>query len=239
MTGPHPSALPPGIRRLIVAVDLAGYSRHDHIRQLNDQRRLMDVMSRMCAETGVKRDACLRQPQGDGELLLLPPGLDEGRAVPGLVRELATAVQEVNRDLGEDARLRLRAALHQGIVHEGVNGFVSRAVVRACRLLDSKALRQALADLPACELALAVSDQLYEDVLEHGYRGLDPERFRRYRVEMPEKHFAADAWVYLSFDPKRLAASAPSPSQSPTSQPFPPLPTPQQLAPHLFRNGPG
>ncbi|MEU6092572.1 hypothetical protein ABZ865_38515 [Streptomyces sp. NPDC047085] len=236
MTAPD-RPVPPGIRRLIVAVDLVGSSRHDHLRQLNTQRRLVELMQRVCAEAGVDRDACLRQPQGDGELLLLPPGLDEGRVVPGLVRELSIALREVNRDLGDEARLRLRSALHQGIVHEAANGFVSRAVVRACRLLDSPVLRQAMSCLPACELALAVSEQLYEDVLEHGYRGLDPDRFQRYRVDMPEKGFSADTWVYLSFDLGRLAAGT-----APPTPPLPalaPLPTPQEVAPHLFRNGPG
>jgi len=219
--------VPPGVRRLIVAVDLVGSSRHDHLRQLNAQRRLVEIMQEACAEAGVDRDDCLRQPQGDGELLLLPPGLDEGRVVPGLVRELVVAVREENRDLGEEARLRLRVAVHQGIVHEGANGFVSRAVVRTCRLVDSPPLRLAMTNLPACELALAVSDQLYEDVLGHGYRGLDPEKFLRYRVEMPEKGFSADAWVYLSFDPKRLAATM--------NTPLPPIPPPWEVAPNLFR----
>jgi hypothetical protein len=197
--------VPPGVRRLIVAVDLVGSSRHDHLRQLNAQRRLVEIMQEACAEAGVDRDDCLRQPQGDGELLLLPPGLDEGRVVPGLVRELVVAVREENRDLGEEARLRLRVAVHQGIVHEGANGFVSRAVVRTCRLVDSPPLRLAMTNLPACELALAVSDQL----------------------EMPEKGFSADAWVYLSFDPKRLAATM--------NTPLPPIPPPWEVAPNLFR----
>ncbi|MBX9392077.1 hypothetical protein K4749_00305 [Streptomyces sp. TRM72054] len=230
MTDLNGAVLPPGIRRLIVAVDLAGYSRHDHLRQLNAQRRLMEVMQRVCQETGIDRDSCLRQPQGDGELLLLPPALDEGRVVPGLVQELSTAVREINRDLHDEARLRLRAALHQGIVHEGANGFVSRGVVRACRLLDSPLLREALNTLPACELALAVSDQLFEDVLEHGYRGLDPARFSRYRVEIPDKGFAADTWLYLSFDPQRLAAA--------TNAPMPPIPPPWEVAPNLYQNHP-
>jgi hypothetical protein len=240
MTTPYRHTVPPGVRRLIVAVDLVGYSRHDHLRQINAQRRLLGIMERVCEENGIDREHCLRQPQGDGELLLLPPGLDEGRAVPGLIGELGIAIREVNRDLGDEARLRMRAAVHQGVVHEAANGYVSRAVVRTCRLLDSPQLRWAMENMPACELALAVSDQLYEDVLEHGYRGLSPERFARIRIEMPEKGFVADAWVHLCFDPQRAAAIQQAmAAQAQAVAALPPVPPPQQLAPRLFRRNKG
>ncbi|MFC9331369.1 hypothetical protein [Kitasatospora sp. NPDC057015] len=231
---------PAAVRRLVVAVDLAGSTRQDHLRQIATQRRLSDVLEAACAEAGIDRPACLRQPQGDGELLLLPPGIDEGRVVPDFVRELGIALREVNRDLSDAARLRLRAALHQGVVHESAGGFVGRAVVRAFRLLDSAELRAVLRDQPRCELALIVSGQLFEDVLEHGYRGLDPQGFRQVRVEAPEKGFSGEGWVHVVLGPPPAAPPAAS-----AARPWsggsgglvepPPVPRPEEVAPHLFR----
>ncbi|MEU9334282.1 hypothetical protein AB0D49_14160 [Streptomyces sp. NPDC048290] len=241
-------SIPPALRRLILAVDLVGYSTLDHLRQLAVQQRLVEVMERACAGADVDRAACTRQPQGDGEVLLLPPALDEGRVVPRLVQQLALSLRQMNRDLALDSRLRLRAAMHQGIVQEAANGFVSRAGVRTCRMLDSSAPRTVMETLPACELALVVSESLFEDVLEHGYQGLDPDLFVRYRTDLPAKKFATEVWMYLAFTPELLpppstaptASPAPSPPPSPGPAPGrfpvpPPVPTPEQVAPALYQ----
>ncbi|GHH81930.1 hypothetical protein GCM10018781_65580 [Kitasatospora indigofera] len=239
------SRAPAAVRRLVVAVDLAGSTAQDHLRQIATQRRLADVLEVACAEAGIDRPACLRQPQGDGELLLLPPGIDEGRVVPDLVRELGIALREVNRDLSDAARLRLRAALHQGVVHEAAGGFVGRAVVRAFRLLDSAELRAVLREQPRCELALIVSGQLFEDVVEHGYRGLDPQAFRQVRVEVPEKGFAGDGWVHVVLAPPAVPPAAPPAGPAGAGRgggprpvapaDLPPVPRPEEVAPRLFR----
>ena len=69
------------MRRLIIAVDLEHYS------QLPDsgQRQAQQAMSELLSEAGqhgaLERAQWEIQPQGDGELALLPPGIDEAAVI--------------------------------------------------------------------------------------------------------------------------------------------------------------
>jgi hypothetical protein len=99
--------------------------------------------------------------------------------------------------LGADARLRLRVALHQGITHLAENGFGGSAVVVVCRLLNAPELKGALKDNPSVDLVLIVSEQLYRDIVEHNYRDLRAETFRKVHVRDRAKGFETDAWIHV------------------------------------------
>jgi hypothetical protein len=78
----------PGIRRLCIAVDLEGYSRRDNLSQLSAQSELVQVLEQACTKAQLERTYWEKQPQGDGELALLPSGVDETRVIPDFVHEL-------------------------------------------------------------------------------------------------------------------------------------------------------
>lgn len=185
-----------GTRRLCVAYDVEQYSQRGTRREYATQRRLSDVLSFALTEAGQTPGDYALQEQGDGGLALLPTGgtVDEPRLIVGLLRALTNALTELNEDLVERAWVRLRVALHEGVVHEAPHGYVGPAVIEVCRLRDAGPVRDALAASRA-PLVAVVADGLYRDVLSQGYHGLPGSAFTP--VDVRVKTFSARAWIYL------------------------------------------
>ncbi|MEV7193585.1 hypothetical protein AB0N81_17510 [Streptomyces sp. NPDC093510] len=208
--------LPPGLRRLCLAVDIEKYSARDNADMIRLQRVLLRTLRVACTRAGVRWETCGRQAQGDGYLLVLASGVDETRVVPDLLVGLAAGLSSANgphpeappddslREGGPKSAgdrttrpLRMRASLHQGIVHEADSGWAGSAVVELFRVLDCDQLRQALASDASAVLAVAFSNSLYQDLVAHGYAGLSPDGFHRVDVRNAAKGFSATAWIRL------------------------------------------
>jgi hypothetical protein len=195
-----PAALPNGHDpsvRLCLAVDIERYSRFRTPEAVRAQERLLQVVTRMCRHAGIRDDQAEAQPAGDGQFVVFQPGLDDSTVIPALVYGLELALAEVNNDLNERARLRLRVALHRGHLHLGTNGYAGVASIAVHRILDSQPARRTLGEHPEADFALIVPDSLYGDVIAHGYGLLWPSRFAPVDVEMPAKDFSERAWVYV------------------------------------------
>jgi hypothetical protein len=200
------SAVPPAIRRLCLAVDIVAYSGRSRAEQIDVQTRLLWTMVQGCQVAGVSPARCDRQDSGDGQILILPPGIDEARVIPDLVGGLLTALHRVNNPVGPGRRIRLRVSMGQGAIQIGQTGFIAPAVVTVCRLLDSDVLRDAIRAKPDSDAALIVTSDLYDDMFGQGYGGLPASGFIRVSVDKPEKGFAADAWLQVPDAGPLLAA---------------------------------
>ncbi|WFE29286.1 hypothetical protein O7623_08890 [Solwaraspora sp. WMMD791] len=196
---------PPGVRRLCVVVDIEGYTRRLHPQQIDVQRRLLLVVRRACADAGIDLSRSGRQDRGDGLLIVLPAGIDESKVVPGFLHCLNEALYDANDRPGPGGRIRLRAALSQGIVHVAATGYAGDAVVHACRLLDSAVLRTALVEHQNSDLALIVDDTLFHSIVEQEYGGLYARSFRPVEVVIEEKQFQASAWIQVPGRPPHAA----------------------------------
>ncbi|MFC9504393.1 hypothetical protein [Streptomyces sp. NPDC057002] len=172
------TAWPGGVRRLAFVVDTADSGARTVPRQAAAQERLLAALQEACAAAGIDRDTCDRQDQGDGELLILPPGVVETTAVPELLRVLTLALRRDNLGRTEPERLRVRTAAAVGIVHRSALGFAGDGVVEACRLVDAAALKEAFRAAPWAEVSFAVGEELYRDLVRHGYDGLPPAGFQ-------------------------------------------------------------
>lgn len=199
------SVPPPGIRRVSLVVDVEGFSRHRPPEQIDVQRRLVLVMRHACAIARIDLTRSGRQDTGDGQLIVLPPGIDESRVLPGFINGLIDMLYDVNARPVPSGRIRLRAALSQGLVHVTEAGFAGDSVISACRLLDSPILRQELREHRDSDLALIVTSDLYTDVMAAGYPGLPPDGFHEVTVEIPEKHFRTLAWILVPGQPPHAA----------------------------------
>ncbi|MFF5125662.1 hypothetical protein ACFY41_01805 [Streptomyces syringium] len=208
--------LPPGRRRLCLAVDIEKYSARHNADMIRLQRDLLRVMRAACSRAAVDWYNCGRQAQGDGYLLVLPPDTDETRVVPHLIDGLADALASVNREQHRHApgpsspRTRMRTALHHGIVHEADSGYAGSAVVELFRLLDSDPLRACLANDQSTDLVIAFSDRLYQDLAIHGYEGLSPAAFEQVQVKVTAKQFTGTAWIRSHFRNPPFDDSTPS-----------------------------
>lgn len=194
-----------------MAYDVEHYSGRGTRREYATQQRLADVLEFAFREAGVDPERREVQEQGDGGIALLSIGgdVDEPRLIVGLLNALRTGLAELNEDLTEQARIRLRVGLHEGVVHRAAHGYVGPAVIEVCRLRDADAVRSALASSDAPMVAV-VADGLYKDVLSQGYHGLPGSAFTP--VEVQVKSYCGKAWIYLPGGGHAPAAGLPAPS---------------------------
>jgi hypothetical protein len=158
------------------------------------QTRLRTIMDFACRRARLLAPA--KQDRGDGQLVIPLPGVNEARAVPGLVTGLVHALHEANSRWGAFGRIRLRAALTQGAIAKGATGYEGPAVVSACRMVDCELLRHELRLAAGSDLALLVADDLHRDVVAQGFAGLSGDDLRRVSVQA-KGSFHAIAWLYL------------------------------------------
>ncbi len=203
-----------GIRKLCVAYDVEHYSGRGTRREFQTQQRLADILDFAFREAGAPQAGREVQEQGDGGIAFLPTGgtVDEPRLIVGLLNALQTGLTELNEDLVEAAKVRLRVGLQEGVVHRAAYGYVGPAVVEVCRLRDADAVRQALAGSGG-PLVVAVADSLYRDVLAQGYHGLPGSAFTP--VDVHVKTFSGTAWLYRPGADGRPAPPEPAPDGEP------------------------
>ena len=168
--------------RLVVAVDVEKYSTRDAREQLRAQTELQRILSVAAQNAGLDQREWYEQVSGDGELVVLPEDVDVSAVVSGFPREVESVLNETNRNSGLGLRLRFRMALHLGTLTPGPFGPAGDAPIVVSRLLDAKPLRKLLADQQDRDLALIVSQTLYQDVVRTGFCSLDPEEFQAVRV---------------------------------------------------------
>ncbi|WP_207943274.1 hypothetical protein [Actinomadura sp. KC345] len=171
--------------RLLLAVDIKGYSARTPRMQLQAQADLLDAMEAAAEEAGLDRGRCLQQVSGDGELAVLPGDDDIVTVVGTYPAALERALAETNRRAAPDRRLRVRFAFHHGALVMGPStafGPAGDAPVVVSRLLDARPLRRYLTVHPERNVALIVSDQIYREVVCSGFCALPPEHFQQIRT---------------------------------------------------------
>jgi hypothetical protein len=93
-----------------------------------------------------------------------------------VVPTLAELLADYDDTRRPEQRLRLRAVLHAGEVHQDIRGPFGEALDIAFRLLDAPEVKQAFR-LSAGPLLLVVSDDIYKTIVRHGYDGIDERAF--------------------------------------------------------------
>ncbi|MEV8021700.1 hypothetical protein AB0O76_36305 [Streptomyces sp. NPDC086554] len=185
-------------RRLLLAVDAEGYGRADVLTQREFQEAITRLSGEAADAAGLDRARWLTQEGGDSLFAVLPADADaaEPVLVDAFMRGLDAGLRAFNHNRVRQAWLRLRAAVHFGPASLGANGFVGSAPVEIGRILDSKALRTALAEAPDACLAVAVSAVVFHDVVRgEAYTSLRRDEFRQVRIE--EKEYRGEAWIWV------------------------------------------
>lgn len=203
-----------GVRRMCLAFDLERYSAGSDTDQIEKQRAMMAMVRDACERGALERAHWLKQEQGDGELAVLPPGIDEAHVITALWREFREGLHRYNRHANAGARLRMRVAVHEGMTYIGENGFAGTAINTVCRLRDCHEAKDALSGTDG-DLVLIASDRIYQDVI-HGHDALDlpPSAFVETPVDMPDKGFRAVAYIFSGVTaPGPPADAVPAPGE--------------------------
>ncbi|WP_148307098.1 hypothetical protein [Nocardia nova] len=184
-------------RRLLVSVDAVGYGSGDDIRQRSMQTAIPAVLADAAKRAGLDRTRWVEQQAGDGELAILPDDQSdhEPEVVDDFVRELNTALARHNRELRDDARLRLRLAVHNGVAAPADFGYAGQGVVAVSRLVDAAPVKAALRAVPTANLALVLSERVFLDVVAQGHTAVPPAAFRAITVH--NKEFRETAYLHL------------------------------------------
>ncbi|BBH69910.1 hypothetical protein ACTI_65950 [Actinoplanes sp. OR16] len=136
------------------------------------------------------------EDRGDGLLILLP---DAGpvEVIGAFVRDLESLVRHRAASRTPAYQMRLRVAIEHGFVRNDGNGWISRAINTAARMVGAAALRAAMSDHPDAHVAVIISDDLYHEVVAQGHPSLDATRYRE--VVVQEKEIDARAWVHVPY----------------------------------------
>jgi hypothetical protein len=174
---------------------MESYSARDDGGQNHLQATFPKIMNEAAGACGLRRNAWTLQSTGDGELAIFPVGTSEPQVVADLVPAIDRALREQNRFSADHVQVRLRAALHQGLVWPSPNGFAGQAVVKVCRLVDAQPVREALDLYPDAGVALIVSSDMFRDVISQSYPGIRADRYRKVHVQV--KTFDEEAWIFV------------------------------------------
>jgi hypothetical protein len=191
--------LPVGpVHRLIVAVDIEGSTKRTNPAKGALRRSLYGLLEQALEATGIAaRHLEPHTDRGDSVLILIRPHDDVpktlvlGHLIPMLTALLIEHNAAVTRP---ELRLRLRAVVHAGEVHEDEKGFYGDDLDVAFRLLDAPKVKMALKEAIASPLVLVISEEIFHAIVQQGYLDAGPYRpLGRIRVGYRNRR----GWVHI------------------------------------------
>jgi len=182
----------------IVGIDVARSGGRNDLLQLRMRADLRAVIDASLANQGLGLVHLHHDDLGDGVRLIVPAGISPSAMLDPFVPTIAQLLRGHRMATADTARLRLRIAVHMGLLHYDGHGWAGQPLVHTARLLNAASVRLAFEMAPHADLILVVSQLVYESVVEQGY-GLDPETYQA--VQICEKETDTTAWVHLPTTP--------------------------------------
>jgi hypothetical protein len=185
------------VERFVVGIDIQRYSARVARRQFVLQQDLDRILGEAAEAAGVSRTRWTRMPAGDGEMAVLPADVDLLAVVRKFVAELDILLTDHNEDHAPETRIRLRVAMHSGVLAPAALGYAGPALIVLQRLLDSTPVRTALRTAREANLAQIISRSVFESAVVPEVGGLRPKQFRKVQVDLPAKDFHEAAYLYV------------------------------------------
>jgi hypothetical protein len=182
----------------MMSIDIENYSGRNEVEQHEAQESLRLLLETPAREAGLNLATCVIQWSGDGALVVLPAGAPIGEVAEPFIQELGVLLGSHNRRPLPPpwTPIRLRMSMHEGPVRtDGATVIPGVHAVRVDRLVKAEALRVALACCQGADLAVIVSERIFNDYLADGYRSLSPAKFRQVRVAVKANRYLAYVYV--------------------------------------------
>lgn len=179
----------------IVVLDMAGFGRWDNRAQLRARTLLNAAVRAAFSAAGIGWSRLAVEDRGDGMIVFVPATVSKADLLDPFVPVLAALIGMLGHDSLPFHRIRVRIALHCGEVHRDDHGWAGADVNLACRLVNAEAAYRCLREHPDADLVLVVSAVIYDGIVRHGYRTIDPAAYRPIRVVA--KEVDAAAWIHV------------------------------------------
>jgi class 3 adenylate cyclase len=181
-----------------------GDTERDDEARAHVRASLYGGLERSFAAGEISLGECHHEDRGDGVMIVVPPHFDTARLITSVLEELRAEIRRHNKLSSDTAQLRLRVAVHTGECRWDGNGVVGEALNHAFRILDAPAFKAALRASDA-DVALIVSQHVYDEIVRHGRGRVDPGAYRQ--VDVSVKETRTTAWIMM---PGGLAAVPPA-----------------------------
>lgn len=192
--------------RAVLAVDVEKFSdpsRTNH-HKIIAHDGLYEALHRALRESGIEKRQFHEEDRGDGAMFLFTAEVHKSVLADFLLRRLIANLLRHNATVTQEARIRLRIALHFGEVTIDSKGAVGDCVNHTFRLLEADPLKAALAGSSSV-LAVIVSRAFYEDVLRHE-PAAEPQAY--WQIAVAVKETTTTAWIRLAAEQVHFSTPA-------------------------------
>lgn len=204
----------------ILAVDVSGYGARTERAQAAVRAAMHRSVEEAARTSGIPWAECLRQDTGDGLFLLAPAYVAPQILIDPFVGQLDGVLRRHNELSSAEASVRMRVAVHAGLLQQDGDGWVGTAINTTARLLDMQVLRAVLKAADRASTALIVSAEIHRSVVEQRHVGLDTSAFQPVRVVA--KELDTTAWIYVPGYPTPPSLGPASDGPQPASDGPPP-----------------
>lgn len=200
--------------RSILAFDIEGFSEpyRDDPARVGVRAGFYRVVREAFHAAGLVWADTRHDDRGDGAVVLISPLVPKVLLIDPLLVCLRATLTEYNRTAELAERIRLRCAVHAGEVSDDEYGMSGIDLILAFRMLDSVELRASL-ERSAANLAVIVSDVIYQAVVRHGYRDIDPATYHPVPIQVKKNRI--HAWIHGVAPPHAVPIRKPRPTSRP------------------------
>ena len=196
------------VHRTIVALDVEGFGARDRTNpnQVAVRDGLYTAVRAAFGEAGIPWDDHDHEDRGDGMFILVGAEVPKSLFVELLPSALVSALDQHNSGHPDSERIRLRLALHAGEVSYDEHGATAAAINLTFRLLESDAVKRALAGSPGA-LAVITSSWFFEEVVRHS----TADAAAYHPAPVAVKETTTTGWIWLAGQGDRPGRTAPAP----------------------------
>jgi hypothetical protein len=177
----------------VMIIDVAGSASHTNPWQLRmraDLRAIVLGTLEGCGHDAAQLDL---DDTGDGVRLIFRSEAVAIGLLARFVPRLAAALQ-AHRTADPPAGFGVRVAVDAGLLHRD-HGWHGTPLILCHRLCDADPVRRTLHAADQADLVLVVSSRVYDEVVRHGYDGLDPNSYRS--ITLHVKETTTTAWIHV------------------------------------------
>ncbi|MEU1516573.1 hypothetical protein ABZ490_31275 [Streptomyces sp. NPDC005811] len=180
-----------------MSVDVRGSGGLSHGAKLRMRRDVYELADRSFRAVGIGSALMHREDRGDGFIAALDARVPPAHLIGPWLAEVHQGLRPLNEERSRP--LGLRVALHVGPVEEDDNGLAGEAMDLVCRLADA-AVTRAVLERSGRDLVCVASERLYQDVIRHGGRFIEPSAYRSAPLTLKEG--PALAWFHVPGEPR-------------------------------------